>query len=123
MAKFPCAAASAGAARRFVRSACAGLVNDEVVEIAVLLTSELVTNSVVHGRSAVTVAVSAPNGVLRVAVTDNNSQRPTLEPAEQIGERGRGMALVDAISTAWGVTPVGEGKTVWFTLSRRPPAL
>jgi anti-sigma regulatory factor (Ser/Thr protein kinase) len=123
MAEFPCAPASAGAARRFVRSACTGLVNDEVVETAVLLTSELVTNSVVHGRSAVTVAVSAPDEVLRVAVTDHDSQWPTLEPAEQVKERGRGMALVEAISIAWGVMPVGEGKTVWFTLSRHAPTL
>jgi anti-sigma regulatory factor (Ser/Thr protein kinase) len=121
MATFPCQTASAGAARRFVRSVCEGLVDEDVVEVAILLTSELVANSVIHGRSAVTVVVSTPDEDLRVAVTDDSDQWPTLDAVGPFREGGRGMALVDAISTAWGVAPRGTGKTVWFTLSRRPP--
>ena len=107
-------------ARHFVRRSCAGWGAPEVIDVAVLLTSELVTNAVVHARTAVTVAVTQSEGGLRVAVTDDGEAAPALTPGRGMDEAGRGLALVDHLSAAWGVTSSAGGrvgKTVWFTLS------
>lgn len=115
--------AAAGHARALVRDRClqAGMHGD-ALDCVVLLTSELVTNAVLHGRSEVTLAVRLLPGEIRVEVGDDNHQRPVhdVATAEDLG--GRGMGIVEAVSSRWGVVGVGGGKVVWFTYPL-PPAL
>ena len=84
--------------------------------MAALLTSELVANAVVHAHSAAIVVLSRSESTFRVAVTDLGNSVLTVERHRQIGDGGRGLPLVDALSLSWGVTPLALGKTVWFTL-------
>jgi anti-sigma regulatory factor (Ser/Thr protein kinase) len=97
-------------------------------EVAELLTSELVTNALVHtDREAVLTAVVSPHG-LRVEVRDFAGRRPLPRPsgpgpeseadAGDTGYRtsGRGLVLVQSLADAWGVRPHGVGKSVWFEL-------
>ncbi|GGN32457.1 ATP-binding protein [Streptomyces fuscichromogenes] len=86
-------------------------------EIAELLTSELVTNALVHtDREAVLTAVVEPSQ-LRVEVRDFVSRRPRMRaPDTDDGTHGRGLVLVDAFADAWGVLPHEVGKSVWFEL-------
>ncbi|WP_330462002.1 ATP-binding protein [Streptomyces sp. NBC_00820] len=86
-------------------------------EIAELLTSELVTNALVHtDRDAVLTAVLSPGG-LRVEVRDFVARRPRLcAPEASDGTHGRGLVLVQNLADAWGVRPHGVGKAVWFEL-------
>jgi anti-sigma regulatory factor (Ser/Thr protein kinase) len=86
-------------------------------EIAELLTSELVTNAIVHtDNDAVLTAVVGPRG-LRVEVRDFVARRPRLcVPNADDGTHGRGLALVQSLADAWGVRPHGVGKAVWFEL-------
>ncbi|MFG2955323.1 ATP-binding protein [Streptomyces sp. NPDC048291] len=88
-------------------------------EIAELLTSELVTNALVHtDREAVLTAVVEP-GQLRVEVRDFVARRPRMcAPGSDTGDgtHGRGLVLVDAFADAWGVQPHEVGKSVWFEL-------
>ncbi|MFB7493472.1 ATP-binding protein [Streptomyces sp. NPDC056161] len=86
-------------------------------EIAELLTSELVTNALVHtDRDAVLTAVVGPRG-LRVEVRDFVARKPVLRgPAADYGTHGRGLILVQSLADAWGVRPHGVGKSVWFEL-------
>ncbi|MFJ9559057.1 ATP-binding protein [Streptomyces fuscichromogenes] len=86
-------------------------------EIAELLTSELVTNALVHtDREAVLTAVVEPSQ-LRVEVRDFVSRRPRMRaPDTGDGTHGRGLVLVDAFADAWGVLPHEVGKSVWFEL-------
>ncbi|MEV5957426.1 ATP-binding protein [Streptomyces sp. NPDC051987] len=86
-------------------------------EIAELLTSELVTNALVHtDREAVLTAVVAPSQ-LRVEVRDFVARRPRVcVPDIDDGTHGRGLVLVDALADAWGVQPHEVGKSVWFEL-------
>ncbi|MFF4116071.1 ATP-binding protein [Streptomyces sp. NPDC001714] len=86
-------------------------------EIAELLTSELVTNALVHtDREAVLTAVVEP-GQLRVEVRDFVSRRPRMcAPDTDDGTHGRGLVLVDAFADAWGVQAHEVGKSVWFEL-------
>ncbi|WP_030736305.1 ATP-binding protein [Streptomyces sp. NRRL S-31] len=86
-------------------------------EIAELLTSELVTNALVHtDRDAVLTAVLEPGG-LRVEVRDFVARRPELRgPGSDEDTHGRGMVLVQSLADSWGVRPHGVGKSVWFEL-------
>lgn len=86
-------------------------------EIAELLTSELVTNALVHtDHDAVLTAVVEPDG-LRVEVRDFVAHRPELRgPDTDDDTHGRGLLLVQSLADAWGVRPHGVGKSVWFEL-------
>ncbi|MGW2744998.1 ATP-binding protein [Streptomyces sp. NPDC001450] len=86
-------------------------------EIAELLTSELVTNALVHTEDdAVLTAVVSPRG-LRVEVRDFVARRPHLRtPDTRNDTHGRGLVLVQSLADAWGVRPHGVGKSVWFEL-------
>ncbi len=99
-----------------MRRSCLGWANSDVVDVAALLTSELVANAVVHAHSPAIVVVSRSESILRVAVTDLGDSVLVVERHRQIGDGGRGLPLVDALSASWGVTPLVLGKTVWFTL-------
>ncbi|MGW7408522.1 ATP-binding protein [Streptomyces sp. NPDC054833] len=86
-------------------------------EVAELLTSELVTNALVHtDRDAVLTAVLGPRG-LRVEVRDFVGRRPRMcAPKADEGTHGRGLVLVQSLADAWGVRAHGVGKSVWFEL-------
>ncbi|MET7452103.1 ATP-binding protein [Streptomyces sp. NPDC005574] len=86
-------------------------------EIAELLTSELVTNAVIHtDHDALLTATVGPRG-LRVEVRDFVSRRPRLRvPIADDGTHGRGLLLVQSLADAWGVRVHGVGKSVWFEL-------
>ncbi len=108
--------ASAAKARRFVHRSCQGWATTEGVDVAALLTSELVTNAVVHAGSPATVVLSRSEAALRVAVIDEGGGMPAVDRARNLSEGGRGLALVDELSASWGVIRLGTGKTVWFAL-------
>ena len=86
-------------------------------EIAELLTSELVTNALVHtDRDAVVTATVGPRA-LRVEVRDFVAHRPRVRlPEAGEGTHGRGLVLVQSLADAWGVRAHGVGKAVWFEL-------
>ena len=95
-------------------------------DLAVLLASELVTNSVRHSGSAVpgglvTVAVAVGEGGVRVEVTDRSGDgAPVLPPAalaDGDAEGHRGIGLVDACAARWGYRRGGGFTTTWFELA------
>lgn len=96
-------------------------------DVALLLASELVTNSVRHSGSAVpgglvTVTVAADEGGVRVEVTDRSGDgAPVLLPAasaDSDAEGSRGMRLVDALAGRWGYQRGGGLATTWFELAQ-----
>jgi hypothetical protein len=112
---------SARAARSFVQAAL-GDVDSELSETVLLLTSELTTNAMLHARTDFQVSVARPGEeVLRVEVSDGNTRlpQPCMAPAD--ATTGRGLALVDALASAWGADRHPRGKTVWFEV--RPSLL
>lgn len=86
-------------------------------EIAELLTSELVTNALIHtDDDAVLTATVSPGG-LRVEVRDFTGRRPRpRQPDTGDGTHGRGLVLVESLADEWGVSPHAVGKSVWFAL-------
>lgn len=98
-----------------------------VRDVAELLTSELVTNAVRHAHSDVAVTIGLAGEVLEVGVSDADHRsagrveqvrsRLSRDPGHgTLVEGGRGLHLLEALSQAWGVTSLPEGKQVWFTL-------
>jgi anti-sigma regulatory factor (Ser/Thr protein kinase) len=109
---------SAGLARRFVL-ANAPRAPSDLRSILAILTSELVTNAVVHARTRIQVGVSTLDGDVVVSVGDEHPAAPKPLPLNDAAIGGRGLALVGALATEWGVEWAhnGEGgKTVWFLL-------
>ena len=119
--------AAAAAARRFVRQilqswdiAARTWDPDRLVDDAVLLTSELVTNAVVHAGTPLDVTCRLTSGELEVAVRDRHPARtlPDIPRAASISaERGRGLLLPSVLASSWGVTYARTAKAVWFRMS------
>ena len=106
-------------ARALVRDLCAtAAVGPQAVETAVLLVTELVSNAVEHGGGSAVVEADLDDTRLRVSVADTDPRLPTAALAAIDAERGRGLLLVEALSSRWGATPQDGGKTVWFELDR-----
>lgn len=107
---------SAATARHFVEERLGDAVPPAVAEVAVLLTSELVTNVIVHARTPLRVDVDVEPSEVRVAVADDAPRAPTLRRTHDARLTGRGMNLVETLAAEWGVEPTPQGKTVWFAL-------
>jgi anti-sigma regulatory factor (Ser/Thr protein kinase) len=89
----------------------------ETVEIATLLTDELLANAMQHGAGNPTLALEVVGSQLCVRVRDDDSTVDIVPLAiEPWSERGRGLAIVNALATEWGVDPRPYGKVVWFSL-------
>ncbi|WP_380160993.1 SpoIIE family protein phosphatase [Kineococcus sp. R86509] len=104
-------------ARRLARRCChrSGL-PDSVAETAELLTSELVTNAIVHGRSDTRVRITATPDLVHVEVSDDNDRRPLLQAPDDDALSGRGLSMLETSASRWGVDDADIGKVVWFTL-------
>lgn len=103
------------AAREATRRVLGRWAMDQAADDVLLLVSELVTNAVFHAESSVTVALRTDGRAVRVEVHDDSPVAPVQDAFTDDALRGRGIALVDAVSTRWGVDAVpGDGKTVWF---------
>lgn len=108
-------------ARAFVARACLRWQAMSVTGHACLVTSELVTNAVLHADTAVHLTVSHYPGRLRIAVQDGDEMRPatawTSASEPMVTGSGRGLLLVSSVCRAWGVYPSDqEGKVVWAVL-------
>jgi LuxR family maltose regulon positive regulatory protein len=112
---------AAGAGRAFVGQVCGGWGLQELAGSAALLASELVTNAVVHARTALELRVELHGPWLQVAVKDQDPNLGPLLAAKDGTKRGLGLSIVDRVATTWGVRQDGpDGKTVWGALDLPP---
>lgn len=109
--ELPSIAAAGGA----VAHALSGLPGRSV-DAVVLLTSELVTNAILHGAGHVAVHLTWDDRQVRLEVVDQSPTWPVLRAFDVDAPSGRGLLLVEALSAGWGVEPNEPGKTVWFTI-------
>ncbi|MFJ6616706.1 ATP-binding protein [Kitasatospora sp. NPDC091335] len=116
----PADLAEVGSVRRRLRSALSHWGVSELSDTAELLSSELVTNALLHtGKGAVFDAVLGSDHRLRIEVQDGASRLPgrRRDPAGEYATSGRGLLLVEALADSWGVQLRGEGKVTWFELA------
>ncbi|MET8947289.1 SpoIIE family protein phosphatase [Streptomyces sp. NPDC004542] len=113
---------SVATARSFVRDTLQGWGFADIVDDAVVLTSELVTNAVVHAGTAADVLCLRADDAVRIEVADRYPERevPLQGPAATMGspdrEGGRGLQLCAALAARWGVDYTPTHKNVWFQL-------
>jgi anti-sigma regulatory factor (Ser/Thr protein kinase) len=88
----------------------------EVVECAGLLTSELVTNAVLHAGTPLCVTLHILPGRIRIDVADGDTSLPSIKDYGREAATGRGLTLFKTLASNWGVQPVEGGKIVWFEL-------
>jgi len=112
--------AAAAEARTEVRAAILAWDLPVDASVAVLLTSELMTNAIRHEAGPVIILdLGCGCGRLRVAVHDTSRLLPTLVNAPADAEAGRGLMLVATLADDWGCYRTRAGKAVYFTLGFR----
>ena len=109
---------AAAEARSQVRAAiCAWKVPVDP-DIAVLLTSDLVTNAVMHGDGkTVTLAIRCSRSHLRIDLYDTSRSLPMALDEPTVAETAHGLVLIATLSTEWGCFRTPVGKVVYFTLA------
>jgi anti-sigma regulatory factor (Ser/Thr protein kinase) len=113
---FPASPDAVTQARRFVVDTAREWGLAQIAEDLQLIASELAGNAFRHAHSEFTVAISKDASSLRVAVADRSHALPEQRRPTNSSNSGRGLLLVAALSTKWGVQPSIEGKVVWAEL-------
>ncbi|MCF3143303.1 ATP-binding protein [Streptomyces platensis] len=112
---------SVATARRLVRTALAAWGMEELADDGALVVSELVTNAVLHARSAVIrLVISRPGpATVRIGVVDRSKAAPRRRRSGSEDASGRGLVLVAGLAAAWGTDQLPWGKRVWGELRRK----
>ncbi|WP_052411309.1 SpoIIE family protein phosphatase [Streptomyces sp. NRRL S-118] len=108
------------AARHQLRELLHDWADEEQVDAAVLMVSEMLTNVLVHtdGNALLVAEATGEHGTrrLRVEVADASDELPHRRRPGEMASSGRGLVLMEVLAHAWGVDPRGEGKSIWFEL-------
>lgn len=109
---------SAAVARRHVKAVIHACHLGVDGDVAVLLTSELITNALRHGlrEEAIELVITSAGNWMRVCVHDNSRSAPVLVRRSPDAEDGRGLELLASLSASWGFEQTATGKAVYFTL-------
>lgn len=108
--------ASVPVGRHFVRDQLLDWGLAPAVDDASLAVTELIANAVKHARTSVDVTIVV-DGDIEVSVHDRAPAiRRAAAPAPPLAESGRGLRIVAAVSSDWGITPEAGGKRLWFRL-------
>jgi anti-sigma regulatory factor (Ser/Thr protein kinase) len=120
-AAFPPELSTLATARRFVLSVLANRdLPDDLVDAAVLLTSELAANAAQHAPGHdVRIRIMWRGDVLRIQVEDGNDDVP-VPPTSTGLDEWTGLRVVETLAADWGVEQRAVGKTVWFELRPSP---
>lgn len=105
-------ASSVSSARRYAVAALQ--LEGAVAESVQLAVSELATNAVLHARSPFTVRVSRDDTTARVEVFDQSSAPAARQDFGSDAVTGRGLTIVERVTSDWGFTREEGGKWVWF---------
>ena len=116
--RFPAELYSARDARRFAAKVLSSWGCDDLEDAVLLLVSELVTNAVIHAHSDVEVVLRLRPARVRVEIIDAAAEYVQRRDAASEDQSGRGMALTEALTAAWGVDTLVAGKSVWFEVDR-----
>ena len=121
-ARFPGDAAAPQRARAFCSARLVEILPDSagrsvLVDDCLLIVSELVTNAIRAGCTEVDVVLEVHRHRLRVATSDDAPGEPEPVAAGPRDSHGRGLAVVEHLSRAWGVQKSLSGKQVWADLA------
>jgi anti-sigma regulatory factor (Ser/Thr protein kinase) len=104
-------------ARRVTREELASWRLAHLQDSAALVVSELVANALQHAAADPPgLRLEAGDDWLRIEVHDADPRWPRIRAADDLAEAGRGLVLVEAIASKWGVRETTTGKAVWAEL-------
>ena len=107
-----------GRARQFLRHQLERVVPVDILDVVLLLGTEVVTNAVRHAVGPILLAVTLNPNLIRIEVADGSRQVPVRRfQAASVVPSGRGLHLLDMLAVDWGVAAREPGKVVWFTVS------
>ncbi len=107
--------------RRWVVQRVRELGLDDLEDTVALLTSEVITNAVLHAGTPAEVTVRTEGAGVRVEVADGSAAPPVRRLGySRTATTGRGCLLLDRLATRWGWTPLSDGKVTWFVLEPEP---
>jgi anti-sigma regulatory factor (Ser/Thr protein kinase) len=113
----PPAVESVGAGRRFVTGVLAEWDLGALSYTATLLTSEVLTNCVLHARTPIVLTIERAGAEsVTISVADGSPLVPRRRRHAQDATTGRGLELLDRLSQSWRVQSQGSGKTLTFTV-------
>jgi DNA-binding NarL/FixJ family response regulator len=112
--------ASVRDARSFLRARLAEWESDTMLGDASIVVSELAANAITHAASSYRVRLALSESVLRIEVRDGGAGTPEPQPKSLTDEHGRGLLMVAAVASSWGIEQTdGDHKVVWAELVRR----
>ncbi|MFE6841934.1 SpoIIE family protein phosphatase [Streptomyces sp. NPDC057686] len=107
-------------ARRQIRELLHDWADEEQVDSAVLMVSEMVTNVLMHTDGDALLVAEAVGELgtrrLRIEVADASDELPHKRHPGEMASSGRGVLLMEMLADSWGVDPRGEGKSIWFEM-------
>lgn len=115
-------AASAAAVREKIAGDLRGRVHPDALDDVLLVATELVSNAVRHGgastagRTSFGATWELHGDEVFVGMEDPSPELPRVLPPDAFRPGGRGLAIVSAIASDWGVIPLPTGKRVWATV-------
>jgi anti-sigma regulatory factor (Ser/Thr protein kinase) len=113
----PGLASSTPTARRFAESVLAGWGQPDLGWTAAQVVSELAANCAIHARTDFSVRVTLDPGGARLEVRDGSPVGVSPRAYSDTATTGRGLRMVEALSSGWGVDLAPSGKTVWVQLA------
>ena len=113
VAKLPPRPSSAGVARELVSWQLRDWHVESLCDDAALIITELVANAIRYARTEVEIRVQPIEGGIRLEVSDGSTLTLRPRQAADTEETGRGLTLVDALSSRYGVEADEQGKCVW----------
>jgi anti-sigma regulatory factor (Ser/Thr protein kinase) len=116
--ELPATLHSAATARAVIRAILPGWGLRPIVDDAELIVSELVSNAVEHAPGSATyeLEVVQRGGGIRIYLADGSSIKPVIAALAHDRPRGRGLRIVEALTTSWGSDDHKGGKRVWVDL-------
>jgi PAS domain S-box-containing protein len=116
-ARLPPQPSSVAEARRHVRDFLEGAGREDLLEPALLLVSEIVTNALLHAGTEVDLSGRLEGSGVRIEVGDGSTHLPSRRRYAPTSGTGRGLLMLESMVDDWGVTRRDQGKTVWFQIS------
>jgi two-component sensor histidine kinase len=88
-----------------------------LIDDALIVITELAANAVVHACSPFSVSIRGEGSTVRILVRDRSSVVPAIPEDSLTRPSGRGLRLISALASRWGVDPAPDGKAVWAELA------
>jgi anti-anti-sigma regulatory factor len=115
-AELPANLTSLRESRRLVREWLTAWSQFKLIPVALVVVNVFVENVLEHTGSVPLMRVETDGSTATIAVSDGSTTPALRLPSPSEGIDVSGLAIVDALSRAWGSTPTSTGKTVWAVI-------